>query len=181
MNLGFDFDKIFIDYPPFIPSVLIDKLYKKKNSNKVTYRIPSKPEQLFRIATHHPYLRPIITENITFIKALRKKNHHKHYLISSRFGFLKNRTENLIKNHQLNLLFDELFFNFENKQPHIFKDKIIKKIRINRYVDDDLDLLEYLLEKNKQTLFFWLNKKHNGYLKKNLFAITKLSDMLKSK
>lgn len=178
MNLGFDFDKIFIDYPPFIPSSLIDKLYKKKNNHAIAYRIPSKPEQLFRIATHHPYFRPVITENMIFIKNLRKKNTHKYYLISSRFGFLKNRTENLIKNHQLNSLFDELFFNFEDKQPHIFKNTVIKNLQVNRYVDDDLDLLEYLLTKNSNIKFFWYNKKHHGYLKKNLFAITHLSQML---
>ena len=179
MNLGFDFDKIFIDYPPFIPSSLIDRLYKKKNTNVVTYRIPSKPEQIFRVMTHHPLLRPIIDENMTFLKNLRKKNHHKHYLISSRFGFLKKRTETLVKKHSFDKIFDGLFFNYEDEQPHIFKDKIIKKLTIHRYVDDDLELLEYLLAINKQTIFFWLNKKHNGFLKKNLFGITKLSGMLK--
>lgn len=178
MNLGFDFDKVFIDYPPLVPSSLIDRLYKKKSSHMVSYRIPSKPEQVFRKMTHHPLLRPIITENMMFIKALRKKNTHRHYLISSRFSFLKKRTEQLVKNHQFDKIFDGLFFNFKDEQPHIFKDKVIKKLTIHRYVDDDLKLLEYLLTKNKQTVFFWFNKKHNGFLKKNLFAITKLSDIL---
>lgn len=178
MNLGFDFDKIFIDYPPFAPSSLIDKLYKKKNTNVVIYRIPSKPEQIFRVMTHHPLLRPVIKENMLFIKNLRKKNRHKHYLISSRFSFLKKRTENLVKNQQLDTIFDGLFFNFNDEQPHIFKNRVIKKLTIHRYVDDDLDLLEYLLSKNANTKFFWLNNKHNGLLKKNLFAITKLSGIL---
>lgn len=179
MNLGFDFDKIFINYPPFIPSSLIDRLYKKKNTSTVAYRIPSKPEQLFRIATHHPLLRPIIEENMIFLKNLKKKNHHKHYLISSRFEFLKKRTETVVKKHSFDKIFDGLFFNFKNEQPHLFKNKIIKKLDIHRYVDDDLDLLEYLLSKNTNIKFFWINKKHNGFLKRNLFAITKLSSILK--
>lgn len=179
MNLGFDFDKIFIDYPPFIPSSLIDRLYKKKNTNAVAYRIPSKPEQIFRVMTHHPLLRPIIKENMMFIKSLRSKNHHKQYLISSRFGFLKKRTETVVKKHSFDKIFDELFFNFQNEQPHLFKNKVIKKLNIHRYVDDDLDLLEYLLSKNTNIKFFWINKKHDGFLKKNLFAITKLSSILK--
>lgn len=179
MNLGFDFDKIFIDYPPFIPSGLIDRLYKEKNKNSITYRIPSKLEQHFRIATHHPILRPIISENIQFLKKLRKNNNHKHYLISSRFSFLKKRTETVVRTHSFDKIFDELFFNFKDEQPHIFKNKIIKKLAIHRYVDDDLGLLEYLLSKNENIKLFWLNKKHNGFLKKNLFAITKLSNILK--
>ena len=83
-----------------------------------------------------------------------------------------------MKKHKLTTLFHFTYFNEMNKQPHIFKNRIIKKLRIHRYVDDDLDLLEYLLSKNRQTIFFWFNKKHNGLLKHNLFAITKLSSIL---
>ncbi len=179
MNLGFDFDKVFINYPPLIPGILIDKLYKAKNNGLLKYKIPSKPEQFFRLLTHHHLLRPPINENILFIKKLAQKKQHKHYLISSRFGFLKRKTEYLIKKHELEKTFDGLFFNFEDEQPHFFKERVIKKLNIHHYVDDDLDLLKYLLTKNSNTKFFWFNNKYNGLLKKNLFGITKLSDMLK--
>ncbi len=179
MNLGFDFDKIFINYPPLIPNILIDRLYKQKSHKTLKYRIPKNPEQLFRIATHHPLFRPIIHENVTWIKNLSKNKRYKCYLISSRFGFLKNRTEAVVKKHAFNEIFEELFFNFQNEQPHIFKNKIIKKLNIHRYVDDDLELLGFLVAKNPKTRFFWLNKKNNKSLGINLFAITKLSDILK--
>lgn len=178
MNLGFDFDKIFIDYPPFIPDTLIDRLYKKGTNGILSYRIPSKLEQIFRLTTHHPILRPPIHGNITFIKKLANEKKHKHYLISSRFGFLKKTTEQLIRQHEFDKVFDGLFFNFENQQPHIFKNKIIKQLYIHRYVDDDLPLLEFLTEKNPQIVFFWFNKVNYGLMKKNLFAITKLSSIL---
>lgn len=69
-----------------------------------------------------------------------------------------------------------MFFNFENKQPHVFKNEIIKKMLIHKYVDDDLPLLEFLRKSNPQTIFFWLNKKHEKKLEKNLFAITNIAD-----
>ncbi len=178
MNLGFDFDKIFIDYPPFIPDAVIDRLYKKRASGKLSYRIPSKPEQIFRRFTHHPLLRPPIEENIKTIKKLVQNKQHKHYLISSRFDFLKNATQHLIKKHQFDNVFDGVFFNFENEQPHLFKDKIVKKLHIHRYVDDDLRLLEFLISKNPTIICFWLNKTYKGLLKRNLFGITKLSSIL---
>lgn len=179
MNLGFDFDKIFIDYPPFIPSDLIDRLYKKKANGTLLYRIPARPEQILRLFSHHWLLRPLINENVIFIKNLSKKNHHKQYLISSRFSFLKNTTEKLIRKHGFDKIFDTMFFNFENKQPHIFKNDVLKKLSIDRYVDDDLPLLKFLKKNHKKTKFFWLNKNHNKPLEENLFAITKLSEMLK--
>lgn len=179
MNLGFDFDKIFIDYPPFVPHKLIDRLYKKKVNGALAYRIPSKPEQFFRLLTHHPLFRPEIPENIKFIKKITAEKNHKHYLISSRFRFLQKRTEHLIKKHKFDEIFDGLFFNYANEQPHIFKNKIINKLSIHRYVDDDLRLLEFIISQNPAIICFWLNKVHKGLMKKNLFAITKLSDMLK--
>src|SRR3989344_4612115 len=63
------------------------------------------------------------------------------------------------------------------RQP--IKDKIIKKLKIDRYVDDDLFLLNFLADKNYKTKFFWLNKKISKTLGKNLFAIKHISKILK--
>ncbi len=178
MNFGFDFDKVFINYPPLVPDAFMDLLYKKKSNGELLYRIPSRPEQVLRTASHHPILRRPIMENMQYIKSIANNKEHKYYVISSRFGFLKKRTEDLIQKHELDSLFHGLFFNYTNEQPHIFKEKTIKRLRIHRYVDDDLRLLEYLLSQNKKTIFFWLNRKHNGLLKKNLFGITQLHSFI---
>ncbi len=177
MNIGFDLDKVFIDYPPLVPTSIIDKLYKKSSDGNLTYRIPSKAEQLFRLITHFSFFRPPIKENLLFLKNLPKKNRSK-YLISSRFAFLKKKTDLIVKKYQFEKLFDGMFFNYGNKQPHLFKDAVIKKIKINKYVDDDLALLKYLSKKNPGCVFFWLNDKIKKKMSRNLFAVTKLSDIL---
>ena len=178
MNLGFDFDKIFIDYPPFIPGKLIDYLYKKKGEKALSYRIPSKPEQAIRIFSHYSFFRPPITENVKFIKDLSKTKSNKYYLISSRFNFLKKRTNAIVNKYGLGKIFDQMFFNFENQQPHIFKNGVIKKMKIDRYVDDDLPLLRFIAEDNKNVKFFWLNKNIKKQLSKNILAITNLSEII---
>lgn len=177
MNIGFDLDKIFIDYPPFIPDGLINKLYKQKSNGVLLYRTPSKIEQLLRIFSHHYRFRPPIRENIEYVKRLTSRNNHKYYLISSRFSFLRKQTEIIVKKYGLDKIFDDMCFNFEDEQPHIFKNKVIKKQHISLYVDDDLQLLEYLAKKNPNTKFFWLNKNQTKSLRKNLFAIRHLSEM----
>lgn len=177
MNIGFDLDKVLINYPPFIPATFIDKLYKKKDNGILLYRIPSKPEQALRLLTHFSPFRPPIKENLEFLKELAAKNTHKHYLISGRFGFLKDKTHQLIQKHNLDRVFEDMFFNFHDKQPHEFKDEIIKKYNIEKYVDDDRSLLEYLAEQNPHVLFFWLNSKIQKKLESNLIAITHLSQM----
>ena len=177
MNIGFDLDKIFIDYPFFVPDFIIDKLYKKKAKGKLIYRIPGKPEQMLRLLIHQPIFRQPIKENLEFIKKLTAENTHNHYLISGRFGFLKNRTDKLVKKYGFDKLFKELYFNFENVQTHLFKNSVIQKLKINRYVDDDLPLLTFLAKENPKTKFFWLNKKLRSRVSKNLFAITHLSEI----
>lgn len=177
MNVGFDLDKIFIDYPFFLPDFIIDKLYKKKVNGEITYRIPKKTEQFLRLLIHHPIFRRPIRKNIEFMKSLASKNQHKHYLISSRFSFLKKPTEKLIQKHKFDKLFENLYFNFSNNQPHFYKNEIIQKLKIDRYVDDDLSLLTFLADKNPKTKFFWLNKRIKKTLDKNLFAINNLSEM----
>lgn len=177
MNIGFDLDKIFINFPPFVPTKIIDWLYKGKPNGSLNYRIPGKAEQLVRLLMHYPLFRQPIKENIEFMKKLAAENNHTYYLISSRFGFLKKPTEKLVNKYGINKIFKSLHFNFSNKQPHIFKNEIIKKLNVDLYVDDDLQLLEYLVDKNPKTKFFWLNNKNSKRLKNNLFAIKRLSEM----
>lgn len=177
MNIGFDLDKVFIDTPPLIPKIIIDKLYKKRDNGILLYRIPSKPEQIFRRLTHLSIFRPSINENLEFLKSIpRDKN--KLYLISSRFKFLENRTKRVIRKYHFDKIFDEMFFNFANEQPHIFKNRIIKKLKLDYYIDDDLSLLNYAARHNPKTVFFWLIPKANQSLpEKNIFHIYPLTEL----
>ncbi|HSW48096.1 MAG TPA: hypothetical protein VLG67_03350 [Candidatus Saccharimonadales bacterium] len=181
MNIGFDLDKVLIDYPPFVPPKLIDKLYKKKDNGVLIYRIPSLPEQLLRRASHSPILRHAIKENLQFLKNIPKDN-NKLYLVSSRFKFLEKRTEKLIKKLGLDKIFDGLFFNYENKQPHIFKNAVIKTLNLDIYIDDDLSLIKHVANENPKTIFYWLNQQgKNDQIFNNIFSISKLDDIFKGK
>lgn len=177
MNIGFDLDKIFINFPPLVPTIIIDWFYKGKPNEPLKYRIPGRAEQIIRIFSHYPLFRPPIAKNMSYIKSLALTNTNKYYLISSRFSFLEKRTSDLIKRYRFDKIFNAMFFNYLNNQPHLFKDEIIKKLDLDMYVDDDLQLLEYLADKNPKTKFFWLNKKIRKKLENNLFAIKRLSEM----
>lgn len=177
MNIGFDLDKVFINYPPLVPDGLIDTLYKKKSSKRLLYRYPSPFEQRLRKLSHHPILRPGIKENIDFLKSIPKAK-NKLYLISSRFGFLEAETTRIMQNLELDAIFDEVYFNFENKQPHEFKQAIINKLHLDIYVDDDFELVKYIAKHNKKTQFYWLTKKRKqDKLTRNIIAIDKISDI----
>lgn len=181
MRIGFDLDKIFVDYPPFIPDQLIDKIYKKKSNGELIYRIPHRPEQYLRSFFHLSIFRPLIKENIDVVKKIPRDN-NQLFLISSRFGFLEKKTKALLKKYKLDTLFDGMYFNFEDKQPHIFKNEVLRKLHLDIYIDDDLHLLQYLVSYHKKTQFFWLtphpNYKHKHALY-NITPITRLSEIIK--
>jgi len=186
-KIGFDFDKVFVSYPPVIPDILIDYLYKgnivlKKGNdfNNLKYRMPGFLEQQLRIFSHNHIFRPPLKNNIKALRKLRKNSDHKLYLISSRFGFLKDQTNAWLDRQKLRKDFDGIHFNFENKQPHIFKENVIKKLQITHYVDDDLDLLVYLSKKMPENNFFWItDKKNHSYKnpKKNIIIIKSIKNL----
>jgi len=178
MNIGFDLDRIFINTPPFIPAAIIERLYRKKSNGILLYRIPSRQEQIIRIISHHPLFRPGIKKNLTFVKSLASTNNNQLFLISSRFAFLKIQTDGIVKKYKLENIFQKLYFNFADIQPHIFKLEIIKKLKLDKFVDDDLYLLKYIASKNNHTKLYWLNKKLNKKISKNIRAITRISDIV---
>src|SRR3989344_6986671 len=174
MKIGFDFDKVFIDYPPFLPGKLFDKFYKKRDNGILLYRIPTYPEQIIRKALHLPFMRPPIKENLEFIKTISKKN-NKLFLISSRYKFLKKETNRLIKKYDLNNIFDSMYFNYDNMQPHLFKNQVLKTLNLDIYIDDDLSLLKHVAKNNHKTKFYWLNySSRNQMLPKNIIKIKML-------
>lgn len=189
MVIGFDFDKVFIDYPPFLPYSLIDYLYKgslvfRKNRTKnvvLHYRFPGSIEQKIRIMSHYPLFRHLIKENVMELKLLAEQKHYKTYLVSSRFGFLKKRTELILEKYKLKKYFDGIYFNFDNKQPHVFKEETIRKLKIDKYIDDDLDLALYLSKKIPRITIFWLKdgRPDEGPLPKNVIAIKDLKELKK--
>ncbi len=185
-KLGFDFDGIFANTPPYIPIKIINFLYKgnivfkKKNGVSLKYRMPGFFEQQIRIFSHNSIFRSPIKNNIQSLRLINKRGNYKLYLVSSRFGFLKSKTNTWLDKNKMKKDFHEIHFNFNNLQPHIFKEKIIKKNDITHYIDDDLDLLVYLANKFPKNNFFWLTENRNHDYKslpKNIKIIKSLKEL----
>ncbi|MDO8429565.1 MAG: hypothetical protein Q7S88_02955 [Candidatus Daviesbacteria bacterium] len=183
MRIGFDLDKIFIDYPPFIPTQTIDWLYRhspkdlfRKNTNsQLSYHIP-KPglERLIRRLSHLDFLRPKITSNAMFLSSL---GGHSLYLISSRYKFLENLTLKILGKYDLITPFTAIYLNNKDLQPHKFKEQKIKELNLDIYLDDDLRLLKYLKSKDIKTKLLWYNPKFKGQTKFGIPVLASVSDI----
>ena len=86
--------------------------------------------------------------------------------------------ETLIDTYRLRKYFEGIFFNYKNQQPHLFKEQTIKSLKIDTYVDDDLDLSVYLSKRMPSLTIFWI-KSGNATIKipANIIPIKDLGEL----
>ncbi len=179
MNFGFDLDRVFINYPPFVPPSLINWLYRDLTKKELHYRYPKNPlEKAFRQLTHHHFFRPKINENIEFLKSFRASHpHDKFFLITGRYSFLEKYTYKILERYELAKYFHEIHINLSDEQPHLFKEKVVKKFHIDSMVDDNLDLLLHLKKSSPKLLCFWYNPENLSVQHDGVIPIKSLNEM----
>lgn len=144
-KIGFDLDGVLINKPPFITKSLLEWLVRSHNTTKLSYRYPKHNlERWTRWLSHHPIFRPPLKNNIRIVKKLSREEKCRLYAISSRYKFLEERTKEWFRYHRLNDVFESIYINLNNEQPHLFKERMIKKLKIEVFIDDDLHLIQYL-------------------------------------
>lgn len=178
-RIGFDLDGIFIDKPPFVPQAFIEWLYRDNSKKGLSYRFPSFFEQKIRQISHLPGIRPPIYKNCNLVKEFSKKGKYDFYIISGRFQFLEQLTYSWLKSNDLTKIFKRIYLNIKNEQPHLFKEFILSKIKLNFYVEDDFDTVVYLAGRLRNIHFYWLTQKNETVLNiKNITAINDLEKLL---
>ncbi len=178
MNVGFDLDGIFIDRPPFIPRGILEWLYRGPQNHEPRYRFPTtKVEQYIRKFSHHSFFRPKIYQNVEFLKHFSKDKKNSIFLISSRYQFLERETLKILRKYYLDNYFIKIYLNTKNEQPHLFKERVINKLKINMFVDDDLELLNYLKKCYPKIKLFWYNSDNTDKSLNGIIHINKLNEI----
>ncbi|OGM13821.1 hypothetical protein A3A76_04900 [Candidatus Woesebacteria bacterium RIFCSPLOWO2_01_FULL_39_23] len=165
IRIGFDLDGVIIGKPPFIPNYIMEKLVRNPTGKKLGYRYPKYSiERKIRILSHYPLFRPPIRNNINLIKELYKSNAYTLYVVSSRYSFLKSRTRQWFGYYKLRRFFKEIYINDFDEQPHLFKERMIKRLGLHVFIDDDLLLLKYLRTRSKDIDLIYV-KDHEKYVR----------------
>ncbi len=177
-GIGFDLDGVFVGRPPFVPQNLIEWLYKDQKKKALAYRIPGFIEQKIRQLSHLSFVRPALKNNCEFLRNLKNNKKYHLYLISGRFGFLNNLTYSWLKKHNLTQVFEKIYLNSQNEQPHLFKEKMLRKVGVKIYVDDDFDSLTYLSNRFKNIHFYYYSESNTKIDIGNITAIDNLDKIL---
>jgi hypothetical protein len=66
------------------------------------------------------------------------------YLITARYNFLGRSVENWVKKNKLEQVFKGVYYNAQDEQPHEFKERMVKKLKLDMYVEDNFDIVNHL-------------------------------------
>jgi hypothetical protein len=158
IKVGLDFDGVVAYNPLRIARVPIKFLKRDVfGITKLHFLVPKKWWE--KILMKFYYMGSIFPEKgLPLLKQLVKENKVEAYVISGRFGFLDNNLKTWINKQGLDKSIKKIYINEKSEQPHLFKERVIKELKLDYYIEDNLDIVLYLENKiNKpDTKIYWI-------------------------
>lgn len=163
LKVGFDLDGVILYNPIRVARPIIaffKSIFFNHKKPLFFYYPKTKIEKLFWKILHLSSLFPAL--GVNEIKKLVKEKKIKAYLITGRYSFLENDLQQRIKKLKLKNFFEGIYFNKNDLQPHLFKEKMIKKLNLDIYIEDNWDIVNYLTQnselktQNKKIKIFWI-------------------------
>ncbi len=158
LRIGFDLDGVILYNPartlrPLV--ALFKRLILKKT--KTEFYSPSRSiTRLFWNFIHKSSIAP--ATGIDEIKKLVKEKKIEAFIVSARYNFLKVDFEKWLKEIGGKTYFKQSFYNKTNEQPHVYKAKIIRRLKLDIYIEDNWDIVKHLQnELNSATRVYWIS------------------------
>jgi hypothetical protein len=160
IRVGFDFDGV-VAYNPFRVARAIVSFVKKNifGVRKLKFWYPkNRLEQLYWIIVHESSAFP--ANGTKLMKMLAKEGEIEAHLITGRYSFLDHSLNRWLKRFRLFSCFTTINLNEKDEQPHLFKERKIKELKLNYFIEDNWDIVHYLEQrtKNKElsTKIYWI-------------------------
>jgi len=156
IRIGFDFDGVIAYSPTRLlrapVSFIKRKLLKKKG---VSFFVPKKRWQMgIWAAIFGPSVFP--ERGLNDLKLLAKNKKVHMHLITGRFNFLERSMNKWLDRQKVTKAFETININRNHDQPHQFKEKLIKEMGLDYFVEDNWDAVEYLLQNCPKTKILWI-------------------------
>lgn len=155
IRVGLDFDGV-VAYNPFrlIRSFISFFKHNIFGIKKLSFWYPKKHwQQIFWIIVHESSVFP--ARGTKLLEQLVKEGRIEAHLVTARYSFLDDHLNNWLKKYKLTHLFTTITLNKKDEQPHIFKEKMIEKHKLDFFIEDNWDIVKYLHGKS-QTKIFWI-------------------------
>jgi hypothetical protein len=153
LRVGFDLDGVLLYNPARIARPIIvffKKIFLKQGVDKFHYP-KTKIQKIIWLMLHKVVFGP--ASGYEELKKLIKTKKIKAYIITGRNESLKNDFYSWMKKLDADKYFSGSYFNDENEQPYEFKEKMIKKLNLDIYVEDNWDIVRKI---KGQVKVFWI-------------------------
>lgn len=157
LRVGFDLDGVILYNPArvFRPAIYILKKVFLKKRLGFFYYPRSKIEKSLWWLFHKSSI--FIASGFDEIIKLARKGKIQAYIITGRYSFLKKDLDQWLEKMNINSHFKGVFYNKKDEQPHVFKEKIIKKLKLDIFVEDNFDITNYLAKKTPAKVLWIYN------------------------
>ncbi len=144
LRVGFDLDGVILYNPARIarPIIAFIKKFLLKKGGLRFYCPQSPVEKLIWRLLHWSSF--IVAPGFSELKTLAQSGEIEVYIITARFDFLKDDFHWWMNRLKTNRSFKGCFYNDSNEQPHCFKERMIKKLELDIFVEDNWDIVNYL-------------------------------------
>ncbi|QQS43361.1 hypothetical protein IPM65_04340 [Candidatus Roizmanbacteria bacterium] len=167
LKVGFDLDGVLLYNPAriFRPiTVGLKTIIKPKATKKTHFYYPRTfLEKWMWIAVHWSSL--FISPGFDKVKTLANNGDIEAYIITSRYDCLKKDFQRWLKKMDSKKHFHATFHNKDNLQPHVFKEKMIKELGLEYFIEDNWDIVQHI-NKNTNAKALWISNafdKHIDY------------------
>lgn len=161
LRVGFDLDGVILYNPVRVLRLLavgIKKVFVKNKAKKFFVPTNSLDRAIWGFL-HKTSFRK--NKGLGDIGDLVKNKQIEAYLITGRYSFLEKDLNKWLAKLKTDIEFTDTFFNKNDEQPNVFKQKMIEKLELHAFVEDNWDIVQHLsshLEsKALQCKIFWLS------------------------
>lgn len=153
LRVGFDLDGVLLYNPARIirPIMSFVKKYLLRRDLNKFYYPKNKIEKIIWWFLHKSSLWP--SPGISQLLILIKQKKIKAYIVSARYELLEKDFSRWSRILDPNKLFLGYFYNNKNDQPQLFKEKMIKKLKLDIFVEDNWDIVSHL---NSKLRILWI-------------------------
>jgi hypothetical protein len=146
LRVGFDLDGVLLYNPARIVRPIIALMKKKKvliDRNELEFYVPEPGiGQFFWELLHKSSM--WVAPGFEQIEELKNQKLIEPYLITGRFGHLKKDYLKWKQKMGAEDLFVNCYMNGRNEQPHLFKERMIKELKLDVFIEDNWDIVQYL-------------------------------------
>lgn len=169
IKVGFDFDGVIAYNPLRIARFPI--VYAKRKLfgvREMKFYYPKYWwQKVFWVILHKSSVFP--AKGVTLLKKAVEEGYIEAHLVTGRYRFLDKDLQDWLDKHRLKNVFTTINVNKDNEQPHLFKEKMIRKNNFDFFIEDNWDIVKYLSQKNITKMYWIYNIIDRRIIYKNKF------------